>query len=138
MQTLKNNKPLLILFVFFLTSGLFSCHSGPAEVEFFLVKVDSINVPNEIVSNTPFEIDFVGTVGTNGCNQFELFKNSINGNDILIEAWGSVNVSAGKCPAVMVYLTGHKLSVTVPAPGDYTIKIKQPDSNILTKQIKVN
>jgi hypothetical protein len=114
-----------------------SCHNGPYIFDPIIIKVDSIHVPNAIVSNTPFEIDFFGTIGSNGCYRFEEFQNSISGNDILIEALGSFDSKAEVCPTVMVYLTGQKLTVTVPAPGYYTIKIKQPDNSTLSRQITV-
>lgn len=135
---MKTNK-LITNFLAFTTICfiLLSCHSGPYQLEPIQIKVDSIHVPTSIVSNTPFEIDFFGTIGHNGCYKFEAFQNSINGNDLLIEAWGSSDIKSGTCPTVMVYLTGHNLTVTIPAPGDYNIKIKQPDNSILSRQITV-
>lgn len=132
---IKNSLKFLSLITFCFI--LLSCHSDPYEVETFLIKVDSIHVPNAIVSNTPFDIDFFGTIASDGCHRFELFQNSISNNDVLIEAWGSVDSKAGVCPTVMVYLNGHKLTVTIRSPGYYTIKIKQPDNSTLVRQIAV-
>jgi hypothetical protein len=117
---------------------LFSCNGGPYQVKEFLIKVDSIHVPNVVSSNTPFDIAFFGTVGDNGCFRFEAFRQNFNNNDIYIEAWGSLDYQATVCPAVMVYLDGRKLSLTIPEPGIYNLKLGQPDANPLIKQITVN
>jgi hypothetical protein len=117
---------------------LYSCNGGPYQVKQFLIKVDSIQVPGVVTSNTPFDIAFFGTVGNNGCFRFEAFRQNFNNNDIYIEAWGSLDYPATVCPAVMVYLDGRKLSMTVTSPGIYNLKIEQPDANPLIKQITVN
>lgn len=135
MKTNKLITNLLLVVTFCLL--LISCHNDPYEPELFLIKVDSIHVPNAIVSNAPFDIDFFGTIGSDGCHKFESFKNSINSTDLLIEAWGSFDGKAGLCPAVMVYLTGYKLIVTISTPGNYTIKVRQPDNSTLSREISV-
>ena len=136
MTSSKSFIKLLIVVTFFYV--LYSCKGGPYQVKDFLIKVDSIQVPNAVASNTPFEIAFFGTVGVNGCFHFEAFRQNFNNNDIYIEAWGSLDYQATVCPTVMVYLEGRKLSLTIPAPGIYNLKIKQPDANPLIKQITVN
>ncbi len=124
--------PLITLVCF-----LLSCHGGPYKVESFLIKVDSIHVPIALISNTPFDIDFFGTIGTDGCHSFVGFNHTLNNQEIMIEAMGSYDYQADLCPTVMVYLNGHKLNMTVPIPGIYIIKIKQPDNTSLLKEITV-
>jgi hypothetical protein len=121
------------------TAALFkSCHSGPYELTTFLIKVDSIRIPSVITSNLPFDIEFYGTIGTNGCYDFlDFFQTSYN-NEITIEAWGTLDSNANVCPTVMVYLDGRKKSVTIPTPGSYVIRIKQPRSIDIQKPIIVN
>ena len=135
---MQTNK-LIPVFLSFITFCLIliSCHKDPSGPELFLIKVDSIHVPGAILSNTPFDIDFFGTIGSDGCHKFESFQTSVNNTDFLIEAWGSRDIKNGVCPAVMVYLTGYKLTVTVSTPGNYTIKIKQPDNTTLSREITV-
>jgi hypothetical protein len=135
---MKTDKQLIKL-LFFTTFCyiLFSCHSGPFKVESFTIKVDSIHLPSTIVSKTPFDIQFFGTVGTSGCYKFETYSNTITGNEIAIEAKGSFDSWSGTCPTVMVYLDSHKLNMTITSSGIYTIKIKEPDNTFLVKQINV-
>jgi hypothetical protein len=104
----------------------------------FLIKVDSIQIPENITAKEPFEISFYGTIGYNGCYQFSDFKIEKESNEITIEAWGKFDKNANICPAVMVYLDGEKLSYTVEEKGNYWLKIKQPDNRYLDKQISVN
>ncbi len=37
------------------------------DYESFLIKVESIQIPQNIAVNEPFEIKFYGTIGNNGC-----------------------------------------------------------------------
>jgi hypothetical protein len=124
---------LLSAFCFFIDS----CHSGPYEINSFLIKVDSINVPSSIHSNTPFDIKFFGTIGTNGCYDFLDFYQTENDNEIAIEAWGTLNYQAKVCPTNMVYLDGRTKSVTITNPGIYYIRIKNPRSNDIHRQVTV-
>ena len=117
---------------------LYSCKGSSYQVKEFMIKVDSIQVPNVVASNTPFDIAFFGTVGNNGCFSFEAFRQNFNNNDIYIEAWGNLDYQATVCPAVMVYLNGRKLGITISVPGIYNLKIGQPDANPLIKRITVN
>lgn len=139
LMTMKTSKSIIkLLSVFTIFCIFYSCRGGPYQVKEFVIKVDSIHLPGVVTSNTPFDIAFFGTVGNNGCFRFEAFRQSFNKNDIYIEAWGSLDYQATVCPTVMVYLEGRKLTMTIPAPGIYSLKIKQPDANPLIKYITVN
>jgi hypothetical protein len=103
----------------------------------FLIKVDSINVPKSVNSETPFDIEFFGTIGFDGCTEFKTFNQIYDNNDITIEAWGTYN-NQTKCPTVMVSLDGQKLNLTIYSRGVYTILIREPDSFSIVRQITVN
>ena len=129
-------------FVYFILLFLFcihldSCKHDP-DYHLFLIKVDSIQVPKTIASGIPFDITFFGTIGTNGCYSFSHFNQTLTGNEIMIEAWGKVEAKAFICPTVMVYLNGHKATVTIQTPGLYVLKIKQPGNTYLERQITIN
>jgi len=95
-------------------------------------------MPSVITANVPFDIEFYGTIGTNGCYDFFDFYQTESDNEITIEAWGTVDSEANACPSVMVYLDGRKKSVTIPEAGSYVIRIKQPRSIDIQKHITVN
>ncbi|MFN8241411.1 MAG: hypothetical protein U0X39_11780 [Bacteroidales bacterium] len=122
------------ILVLLLTILLFSC-SKKDQYNYFLVEVDSIHVGNVLVANTPFDINFYGTIGDNGCYSFSEFKVSQTGSDINIEAWGKLNTGSGACPTVMVPLYGNKIICTINAAGTYMLKVKQPDNSYLQKEI---
>jgi len=136
---MKSFKIQIIIFYSIFLFGIFSsCEKEQVpNYEFFLIKVDSIQVPENIIANEPFDIIFYGTVGTNGCKQFSDFRTEKQNNDIMIEAWGKFDKNSNICPAVMVYLDGEKLNYLIKEKGNYTFKIKQTDDNYFEKQISV-
>jgi hypothetical protein len=125
------------LIVLMFICSLESCDHKP-DYRSFLIKVDSIHVPDTLIANSPFDIEFFGTIGVNGCYSFSDFNIQQDNADLLIEVWGQVDLRQTVCPTVMVYLSGQKITCTFPDPGDYNIKIKQPDNTFLVKQITIN
>jgi len=136
---MKKIKSLISLLVIITSCYLLiSCHTESHTSYSFLIKVDSIHVPQNITSKTPFEIDFFGFIGPDGCYSFKKFYQTMtSNNDIEVEAWGLYQTDSNVCLTVMVYLNGH-LNMTISAPGIYNLKIKQPDNNYLEKQLTVN
>jgi hypothetical protein len=118
--------------------GLLSCHDDSASSDDFMIKVDSFKVADAVTSATPFDVTFYGTIGRNGCYSFKTFNRVASGNEISIEAWGTFDYSTQSCPEELVLLNGIKLSLTIPFPGTYRIKIKEPEDYSLVKQITVN
>lgn len=115
-----------------------SCTDKLTSQNDFLITVDSIHVPVTITSNTPFDIEFFGMVGVDGCYSFKVFNQIIKDNDITIETWGTYDSKAKVCPEVLVTLYGKKINMTIPYPGIYYIKITEPYGYPLVKQIIVN
>lgn len=103
----------------------------------FLIKVDSIQLPENVNVNESFDIAFFGNIGTNGCYQFSEFKSSEAENEITIEAWGKFNKSSDFCTMAIVMLAGEKLNYTIAEKGTYTFKIKQTDGSFLETEITV-
>ena len=114
-----------------------SCLKNPSSDNDFLIKVDSINIPLTISSGTPFDIEFFGTIGFDQCNGFKTFNQIHENNNITIEAWGTYDNNGGACPPDLIYMSGQKLNLTIPIPGEYTIKIREPNDYLLVKQIIV-
>jgi hypothetical protein len=136
---MKTFKLTVSFSVLFLASLLIrSCHSGPVELSPFLIKVDSIKIPSSVTAKVPFDIEFYGTIGTNGCYNFLEFYQTESNNEITIEAWGTFNSESNACPDVMVYLDGRKKTVTIPTSGSYVIRVKQPRSQDIQEHITVN
>ena len=127
---------LVIVIVIFI--GLLSCHVDSSSSNDFLVQVDSFKVADAVTSATPFNVDFYGTIGLNGCYSFKTFNQVVKGNDITIEVWGTFDYKTGSCPEELVSLNGIKLNLTIPFPGAYRIIIKEPAGYSLVRQITVN
>jgi hypothetical protein len=140
--TLKTMKLMKTAFLFLMLSAsgllLRSCLNDPYIKEDYLIKVDSIHIPDPVTLNIPFDVEFFGTVGYNGCHSFKTFSQTVNNNDITIYAWGTYENTNGICPAVMVYLEGEKLNMTVKVAGTYNLIIGEPDNSTFMRQITVN
>lgn len=135
---MRATQTILFLMLLISFSQVFrSCEIGPYEMKSVMVKVDSIHLPSEIKSTIPFEIEFFGIIGNNGCYHSGGYLQTSSGNDIIIEAYGTFDFQAKNCPAIMVYLNPNRLIMTIPDQGIYNLKIKQPDGTFLVRQINV-
>ena len=136
---MKSEKVLIVIFLSIFLSGLFiSCKwEEETSYEYFRIKVDSIQLAEDPIAGTPFEIRFFGTIGSNGCYQFDEFSEKQTSNEIIIEAIGKYNKRANVCASVMVFLDGKKLNLRIEEPGRYHLKIKQPDGNYIERKILV-
>jgi hypothetical protein len=132
---------LLILtnltFILIILGTSWSCSKEPVFKE-SLIKVDSINVeyfPTLLYPGDLFSVNLHGTISSNGCSSLSYCKFYIQNQDLIIEAWKKTEVSAGVCPAVMVYLNQSLIFSEKHLPENFTIKVKQPDGSYLEKQI---
>jgi len=116
----------------------FTCSNDLSSTSDFMIHVDSIRVPETVNQSKSFDIGFFGVIGFNGCYSFKTFNRVIKGNEITIEAFGTLDEKSSVCPDVLVTLDGIKLSTTISISGTYQIVIKEPDSFTLIKQIIVN
>ena len=131
-------KTLLFILPVLLAYVLTACDDGHNDdYEAFMIKVDSIQLPESVNANESFDIVFFGTVGTNGCYQFSDFKTSISENEIVAEVWGTFNKKSDICTMAIVMLNGEKLNYTINETGTYTFKVKQPDGTYIEKQVTV-
>jgi len=136
MKTFKS--VLLFMMIITLCFFLNSCLKEQSIYSDFLIKVDSIHVRDTLASAVPFDIEFFGTVGLDGCHIFKVFNQTIKANEITIGAWGTYENKNGTCPTVIVYLDGQKLNMTIPLTGIYNITILEPDNSYLVRRIVVN
>jgi hypothetical protein len=99
-----------------------------------MLKIDSVNVPATIKTNIPFQIEFFSTSGNNGCYFSGGSTFATHDNDLIFRIYGIFSSQTKSCPDIIGYSYNMNLSL----PGLYNIKIKQPDSTFLVKQITVN
>ncbi len=130
--TLLLSAAILILLI-----SIGSCTKEPAPLQDYLVQVDSIHVSDTVTAGEPFDIEFYGTIGFDMCHSFKVFNQSVNGNNISIQTWGTFDNSAEACPEALVLLDGQKLSMTLKIPGIYNLLIVEPAAYSLKKQIVV-
>lgn len=107
------------------------------DYDYFLVKVDSVLIPDAINANEPFEVKLSGIIGYNGCSSFERFITERQDSMIFVEAWGKLKTNSNICPDAVVGLNKEKLKYVIDGEGIYTLKVKQPDGTYLDWQIEV-
>jgi len=135
-------KPIkvLVIIICFLSSISMtnSCEKKSDSNSFmYLIKVDSIKIPDHINANTPFEITPYGIVGINLCFSFSHFKTEKLNNVITVESWGKYYSTSGVCADALAGFEGNKLSITLAETGDYHIRMKRPDGTFLERQFTV-
>ncbi len=128
--------PVVVILLISLVMHLSSCRNHTA-YEYFLIRVDSVNVPEAVFANEPFDLRFFGFVGSDGCHSFDRFIADKQDSLLFIELWGKLNINSYACPDVIVELNGKKLNNLLDEPGNYTLKIKQPDGIFLEREILV-
>ncbi len=135
-----NSSFILINFFIFIigTTILDSCQNNLSSSSDFMVTVDSISVPDTVMSGTAFNIEFFGTIGMDKCVSFKTFNRIDQGNNITIETWATYNDMGGQCPPALVTLSGHIVNMTISVPGNYLIIIKEPYSYSIIKKLTVN
>lgn len=126
----------MVLFALYWAGSLASCQQEN-DSERFLIKIDSVHIPESIVPNEAFDIEFFGYIGHNGCYSFSEFVLEKQNQLVMAEAWGKLDVKSGICSDVIVYLRGEKLNCTLEEAGNYIFKIKQPDGTYFERVILV-
>ena len=117
---------------------LVTCSLETKSTQPYLIRIDSLKVPDAITSKVQFEVSLFGTIGPNGCYSFEKFYYyATPQNEVIIEVWGRYQYDGTTCTGSTVYLN-EKIELTISLPGVYTIKVLKPDSNYLVKEITVN
>jgi hypothetical protein len=134
---MKIIQKLMIAGLMIYLSGHFSSCQKDEDYEYFLIQVDSVSIPETILANQPFELEFFGYIGHNGCYSFSEFFSEKQNKTILVETLGKLNVKSTICSDVMVYLNGKKFEFMLEEAGSYKLRIKQPNGTFLERQILV-
>lgn len=136
---LRSTIPYLFFLLFTIAFGA-SCSviNNDANTSTFVIKVDSISVPNEVASSDTLVIRPFGTVGPDGCHSFERFEASRTSSSLDLKLVGElIERDDIGCADVIVQLdTTYK--VPPPLEGPFKINIFQPDESVLSRTIEVN
>lgn len=120
---------------------LFSCNKADptAKTQEYLIKADSIQLPDSVAVGERFEIQFFGTVGNDGCHSFADFLASEDSTSLSLMLKGHKKVSANQlCPEKLVLLDGKVYSHKFSADGKYLIKVVNPGlGQFIQKEILV-
>lgn len=134
-------KYLFFLSIFILTAFSFSCSEADSksEIQEFVIKVDSIQLPDSVAVNEQFDVIFFGTIGHNGCYSFADFVVSEDSTGLSLMLKGHHEVSENQiCPTVMVMLNGKVYPHKFPAAGQYRIRVINPGiDQFIEKEILV-
>ena len=121
----------------FILLSIFSCNKSiKTSNNKYQIKVDRIEVQEEIESGSLLKIKFFGMVGRNGTYQFSHFEEIRKDNEIELILWGNHNPNL---PAIemIVQLRGKTLEIPVENKGEFTISVRQPDDTYLRKSVQV-
>ncbi len=120
-----------------------ACFTGCEEekgqqYDYYRISVDSIEVPDTATAQKTFSVRFYGTVGEDGCHSFSHFNTQRSPGNLDIEVVGQVATGDDlACPDEMVYLDGEPLEMSVSEPGEFTIKVFQPNNTIFRRVIQI-
>ena len=135
-------KPLLLivsnlLLILFIST---SCTKEKTiQTEEYIIKVDSVQVTDNVKVGSKIEVDFFGIIGSNGCSSFSRYILKSNGKLHNITLIGKRKVGENLiCTENLPMLDGMTLELPTDSTGFYTIEIVNPGiNNFLTKKISV-
>ena len=128
----------VIILLFFISAIFQYCSKStePGSVEFFKIKVDSVESPNSISLGDTVNLRIWGFVGSNGCYSFSNFESSQSNLNLDLTVWGKYT-PADACATVIVEMRGSKYSFVPTMPGKFEMAIHQPDGSVLKDTIVV-
>jgi len=109
---------------------------GDAGGRAYIIMVDSIRTPPEVLLGDTLVIRFWGEIGPDGCHMFDRFETGFGPGTLDITAWGW-NSGGPACPAIYVYMDGTPLGVVPPGRGLLEIRVRRPDGTTLRDTVLV-
>lgn len=134
-HTLNLKSSVFVLLLFATGCFALSCQNKPAATEEYLIKTDSIVVPDTVRLNQSFQLAFFGTIGENGCYRFSRFHTEKNQNKIQIQVIGEVKTGENlNCPQNLPGLNGQALFLQADSLGLLKLEVLNPGLNQLIRK----
>ncbi len=105
-------------------------------ISYFVVKVDSISVPDTLSHSDTLRIKFYGTIGSNSNYSFDHVEAQKTPSSVDLKVWGKYVANDGAYDVVS-FLDGVEYKVSLLYPGQYDISVHQPDSSVLKDSVVV-
>ncbi len=106
------------------------------EVSYFMVRVDSISIPDSSSQADTLKIKLYGTIGNNGNYAFDHFEANRDSHKLNLAVWGKYTDNDYATQAI-VCLGGKEYPVFPLYPASFNINIRQPDSTFLRDSLGV-
>jgi hypothetical protein len=105
-------------------------------VNYFLVRVDSISIPDSISQTDTLKIKLYGTIGNNGNYAFDRFEAERSAHNLSLTVWGKYTKNDYATQALVFLNKEYPISTLY--PGLFKINILQPDSTYLRDSVVVH
>jgi hypothetical protein len=123
-----------------LLSLSFSCiKENSTKTEEYVIKVDSIQVNDQVRLGNNITVTFFGIIGNNGCSSFSRFILKSKGKTNQVTVVGKRLVGENLiCPENLPLLNGMTLNIKADSIGTHIIEIINPGiNNLIIKNITV-
>ena len=108
------------------------------EVSYFVVRVDSISIPDTIAHSDTLKIKFYGTIGGNSNYSFDHFETYGTTSNVSIKVWGKYVANDGAYEVISTLQDNNiEYKKILSAVGVFKIYIYQPDSTVLSDSVVV-
>ncbi len=135
-----NHFSRILIFSSFAALIFWSCNTDThRKVEYYVINVDSIQVPDTVSVSQTFKLQFFGTIGNNGCYFFDRFEVERQSNTVSVQVIGKYQVGRdGMCPEILPFLDEKFIHLKADSIGEFFIEVKNPGLNqYLNKTIQV-
>jgi hypothetical protein len=103
----------------------------------YIIAVDSIQAPAELLLGDTLVIRFWGEIGPDGCHTFDRFESLFGPGTLDVTVWG-LNSGGPACPAIYTTMDGTPLRVVPPGRGLTEIRVRRPDGSALRDTVMVH
>ena len=104
--------------------------SGP-KYDYFVVRVNSLAVPDSLPHTDTLRIRLFGTIGSSSLYTLDRIDSELRGHEIDLTVWGKFDREASYSWPMLNTLY-ESYDVYPMAPGEFRIRVRQPDSTVLS------